>query len=372
MKKAIILLFVGILIVFSLVFVGCAKKEKVIKIGVITSLTGQSAKYGINALNGIKIAEGEINSKDGINGKLIKLIIEDDASKSLFSVSAFKKLSEIDGVETIIGPISSSSSMVCSPIANNLRKILFSPSAATPDFSSMNDFTFRNRVSAKYEIEKLAQIAFNRFKLKRIAILFVNNDYGLGNKNYFDSEFNKLGGKISIIEVFTEGSSDFRTQLTKIKKTNSDGYFIVGQGSEGGYILKQARELNIIGQFFSTITIQSSEVLEIAGRTADGVVYVLPTFDPNLSNNAKKFQDNYFYRYDKSPDLFAANGYDALYILAETIKLVGNNADMIRQSLLNMKDFSGVTGITSFDDYGDVYKSLGVKKIINGEFETIE
>lgn len=357
-----------LLLSFAL-FISCGKKEEdVIKIGVLTTLTGESAKYGKSALDGIQLAVDEINNKGGIENKKIKTIIEDDGSENTKAVSAFTKLANIDKVAVIIGPISSSAAMVCSPIANNLKVVLFSPSAATPLFTSPQDFTFRNRVSSNYEIIELANVAYSRLGLRRIAILYVNNDYGLGNKNVFEVSFEKFGGKIVDTELFTEGSSNLRDQLLKIQRGKPNGIFLVGQGTEGGYALKQAKELGLKTQFLSTITIQRSDVLQIAGKAADGVIYALPTFDRNSSKKAKEFEEKYKNNYNTEPDIFSGNGYDAVYIVAKAIELGGYTAEGIKSALFKIKNFDGVTGNTTFDSNGDVTKPIAVKIIKNNKF----
>jgi len=260
---------IGIVVVVALAIVlivtQTKKEPEEIKIGVLTTLTGASARYGQSALNGIQMAVEEINTKGGIKGKQIKLIIEDDGSESSRAVSAFRKLANIDKVPVIIGPISSSAAMACSPVANKLKVVLFSPSAATPAFTSPNDYTFRNRVSAEFEIAELAEVAYQKLHLRKVAILYVNNDYGLGNKEYFEKAFKDVGGNIVLIETFDEGATDLRSQLTKIKERESeiDAIFVVGQGSEGGYALRQASELAIKTQFLSTISIQRADVLQL-------------------------------------------------------------------------------------------------------------
>lgn len=358
-----------ILLAFMLGSFGCAKKEpQDIKIGVLTSLTGESARYGQSAFNGIQIAVEEINNKGGIKGSQIKLIIEDDGSETARAVSAFTKLASVDKVPVIIGPISSSAAMACSPVANKFKVVLFSPSAATPAFTSPNDYTFRNRVSSEFEISELAKVAHEKLRLKRVAILYVNNDYGLGNKRYFEKSFQELGGTISIAETFDEGATDLRTQLSKIKRLNPEGIFVVGQGTEGGFALRQARELGIRAQFLSTITIQRTDVLEIAGKSADGVIFALPTYDPKVSDRTAEYERKYKQRYSQDSDLFSGNGYDAVYVIKTVIETGGYSADSIRDALFKIKDFPGVTGNTTFDRNGDVMKPVSVKKIQGGKF----
>lgn len=361
-----------ILLLFIFLLPGCGKKEsKEVRIGVLTTSTGESAQYGESVLSGIELAVLEINSKGGIDGKRIVLLIEDDASDPTRAVSAFTKLATIDKVPVIIGPISSSAAMACSPAANRFKVVLFSPSAATPAFTSYDDYTFRNRVSSDFEITSLAQYAFTKLGLRRVAILYVRNDYGLGNLAPFRSEFEKLGGQIPVVQAFDEGANDLRAQLSVIKRSKPDGIFLVGQGTEGGYALRQARELGIQGQFLSTITIERDDVLKIAGNSANSVIFTTPAYGQIFSSNALAFDQAYRSLYHQGSDMFSGNGYDALYIVSKAIESGGYSANGIRKALLGIKNFPGVTGETSIDSNGDVTKPECIMKIEDGKFKEI-
>ncbi len=339
-----------------------------IRIGVLTTLTGPSAQYGQSALNGVLMAVEEINNKGGISGKKIDLIIEDDGGEVSRAVLAFRKLVNINKLPVIIGPISSSASMACSPIANQLKAVLFSPAAATPDFTSPNDYTFRNRISSKFEISELAKFSYQKLNLRNVAILYVNNDWGLGAKEYFDLSFREIGGSILASEAFAEGAIDLRSELAKIKTLEPDGIFVVGQGPEGGYALKQAYELGIKTQFLSALSIQRSDVLEIAGKAANGVIYSAPFYNPTHSKRSEQFERNYLEKFGQNSDLFSGNGYDAAYIISAAIEKGSYTAERIRDVLFTIKNYEGVTGNTSFDENGDVMKPISIKKIENGKF----
>ncbi len=223
-KSSVVLVVISILIAILMVFsFECAKKEeKDIKIGVISSLTGTVAPYGERAWEGIQLATDEINQTGGINGKTIKLLLEDDKSSANDAVFAFKKLIDIHKVPVIIGPVGSSQAMACAPIANEKKVVEFSPAAATPLFTDTGDYTFRNRASAALEVEVMADIAYKNLGLRKIAILYINNDVGTGFYPVFKKRFEFNGGAIAGIESFDQGSADVRTQLIKLRSLNPD------------------------------------------------------------------------------------------------------------------------------------------------------
>jgi branched-chain amino acid transport system substrate-binding protein len=228
-------------LVISLGMLGCTKKEKEIKIGLVTPLTGPVAPYGENVRDGCLLAVEEINQQGGIK---LKLIIEDEDNSSQDAVNAVQKLITVDHVPVIIGPVISSGLLAAAPIAEKNKVVLFSPSGMSDNIREAGDYIFRNRVSASQEAGVLAWYATVDLGLKNFGILRTDSDYGLSFANACRKIINEQGGKVFIEEVFEQGSTDFRAQLTKIKALNPKGLFLVGVPVELGNMLRQIRELN--------------------------------------------------------------------------------------------------------------------------------
>lgn len=357
-----------------LLLTGCTKNDnKTINIGVISSLTGTVSPYGVRAWEGIQLATDEINSSGGILGKKIKLLVEDDKSSSSDAVSAFNKLVNVNKVPVVLGPIGSSQAMACAPIANERKVVEFSPAAATPDYTNTGDYTFRNRASATLEVETMADIALKNLGMKKVAILYINNDVGTSFYPVFQKKFESDGGTIVGIESFDQGSTDIRTQLIKIKNMNPDGVYLIGHVTESGYALKQARELGLKMRFIGHLALEGPDLFKIAGNAAEGVIYTATGYDAHSTNpKVKAFEEKYRSKYNKDGDIFAATAYDAVYILKKAIEEGGYDAEGIKNALYRIKDFPGVTGSTTFDKNGDVKKPIMVKMVKDQKFVVVE
>ncbi len=366
MSKAlkIILGIVILVIIVGLVFVfGGEKKEKeAIKIGVILPLTGGASVYGVSAKEGIDLAMEDVDLNIG-------LIYEDSQCSPEKSVSAIKKLIEVDEVKVIIGHICSSAALATVPITEENKVILFSPGASSPKLTNAGEFFFRNRQSILEEVHKVAEIVKN-FNIKKAAVIYVNNDYGAAAKDIFVEQFDNSERNIVAIEAYQQDTTDFRSQLTKIKQQEPEAIFLAGLIKESPLIIKQSAELDIKSQFFSTIGIEGKELLEIAGDAAEGIIYTAPYFDIQSKDDVvRKFIEKYKTKYNKEPTyVFAANGYDALKILELVIKKCNINTDCIKNRLYEIKNYPGVSGLTTFDENGDVSKPTMIKTIKNGQF----
>lgn len=369
MKKGLLVITLAIILVFSVITASIA--EEVYKIGAILPLSGDAAQYGEWGKSGISLAIDEINSKGGINGKKIEIIYEDDAAEPKKGVSAVNKLINIDKVKVIIGPIPSTVTLAVAPICEKSKVVIMS-SSSSPAITKAGDYIFRNWPSDDFEGSAMANYAIKR-KYRKIAILHINNEYGLGVANVFKTEFSKHGEKVLITETYKQGTSNMRPQLIKIKKYNPEAIYLVGHAKENGHVVKQARELNIKAQILGTVGIEGPDLISIAGDSAEGLVYTAPAFDPDSQDPiVKAYQEAYMKKYGKKSEIFAATTYDATKIMALMIEKTGYNPDAIKDGLYKLKDYLGVSGKANFDRNGDVIKSVMFKTVKNKQFVPIK
>jgi len=342
-------------------------EEKDVKIGVVLELTGPLSRLGERSLKGMEMAVQEINAHGGVNNRTLKLIVEDDKSDPKEAVTAFQKLISQYSLRVIIGLTGSSIVMACAPIANERKVVLLSVGATSPLITNAGDYIFRNRLSGEAETKAMADFAVRILGIRKIAILYVNTDYGIGNKRSFEEEYKALGGEVLFSEGFAQGEANFKSILTKVKKVPIDGIYLLAV-SESGHALKQAKELGISVRFLSTAGVEGPDVLKVAGDAANGVIYTVQKFDPGSSEKSRLFREKYLQKYHEEPDLFAALGYDGINILAKVINDYGYDAEAIKNGLYGLTDFPGVTGLITFDKNGDIQAEVMVKIIQDGNF----
>ncbi len=358
-------------VVGILVYPKKTKEPEVIKIGAILVLTGPDAKAGQSAREGIELAVNEINSAGGIKGNLLEIVYEDDAGDPAKAVSAAKKLIDIDKVPAVIGPMWSSSVLAVAPIAEKKKVVILSPTASAPSITKAGDYIFRNTYSDVFEGTKDAEFAYKKLGYKQAAVIHINIDAGVEIVDVFQKKFEEMGGKVILREAYEPKTADFRSILLKLKDVNVDFVYLMGY-NEMGQLIKQMREIGIRLPILSTIMVEISDVLKIAGEAAEGIVYSYPSYDPEKGGAVvKKFAETFHKEFGHKPDPEAAFSYDAIKLLALAMKKEGFSSDDIKRGLYSIKNYYGVTGTTSFDENGDVIKPIGFKKIENGKYKWI-
>ena len=355
----IISIIIASLIVFSL---GCMKKsENEIKVGAILPLTGDNAIYGVSIKKGMDLGLEEVNKANGINGKKLVILFEDDQADPQKSVAAYKKLITVDKVPMILGGVFSASTLAMAPLAEKDHVVLFSPTSSAVEITQAGDFIFRIYPSDSYDGVFLADFASKVLKAKTVSILYMQVTSISAITKVFAEQFEADGGKVLDTIGYNEGDSDFRTQITRIKKSNPDVVFIPSYLRETAIQLKQMKELRLNKPLLAVSTFNDPKIFELAGNAAEGVIFSTPMFDPqSKESNIKYFVKSFFKKYNEEPNIWAGYGYDVVKIAALAIEKGGNKAEAIKKELYKINNYPGVTGNTSFDQHGDVKKELKI------------
>ncbi len=357
---------VSLCLLLSLLFLtGCATdrpKADVIKIGFIGPLTGDGAYWGLIEKNAIDLAVEEINEK-GINGKRLVVKYEDGKCNGEDALTAARKLVEIDDVHILLA----SCSQEIIPLASYTepRQILILGSyAASSQITNSGDFVFRNA----YSNLDYAQTMVNTIGANQtVAIVTEVTEFAADLRDIFKEEFGKKGGKIVSEENTPVGDKDASTYVTKILAKKPDAVFINPTGPATGIpILKELRKQGYNGKVYGNFFGGSKTVQELP--EAQGMIFFA---DPDVADTPRKAElfEKYKKLFGRYPDLEfpAASRYDAVYILAEAIRNVGEDAASIRDYLYAMKKFDGVLGQYHFDQNGDVVGITPSVRVIAGQ-----
>ncbi|HRP91005.1 MAG TPA: penicillin-binding protein activator [Edaphocola sp.] len=336
--------------------------KQVVKIGVILPLTGEAAPYGTKLKDGIEFA---FNLKNGKEQKF-ELIFEDSKGDDKLAISSYLKLKS--ETKFIIGPFNSSEVIALSQNINRDKNFLLLPTATSPQITGISKYIFRIISSDLFDSKVLSSYITTVDSLDKISIVYLNNEYGVGFANSFKNSLKE--NNITLVGEYAleNNVKDFRSIVSRIRNTDNESVVIIGI-NEIGYFLKQAKEQGLKSRFYSTGMIENPEVLNIAGESANGVVYTYPSFDLNsTSKSTTDFVKSFENEKKTTPSILEALGFDAFNLLFEAINEVGNDVEKVRSYFLTKGTFECSTGQLSFDENGDVIKPIGIKTIKNKEF----
>jgi branched-chain amino acid transport system substrate-binding protein len=292
-----------------------------IKIGVAEALTGNAAQYGVPIRKGFELAVGEINGSGGINGNKIVLVIEDEQGKKEEAINVFKKLIFQDKVLMLFGPTLSNSAQASDPVAQAAKVVVFGTSNTADGITSIGNYVFRNSVTEADILPVTLKVAAQKTGLKKVAVLYGNDDiFTKSGYDNFVKALQALKIPVATTETFAKGDVDFKPQLTKIKASNSDAIVLSALVAEGGPIMVQGRQLGIALPFIGGNGMNSPRVFELAKDSSDNLWVGSPWSVENPAPENKRFIAGYQKAYGALPDQFAAQAYDAIYIVAQALK----------------------------------------------------
>lgn len=383
--RKILVLTTVLSLIFSLAFAGCAKKEatkeeakepEVIKIGVVTPLTGDVATFGQSTKKAAEMAVEEINAAGGVLGKKIELIIEDDRNDPKETANVVRKLIDQDKVVAIIGSLTSKCSLAGMPIANSKKVPMISNASTNPKVTLTGPYAFRVCFIDDFQGQVMAKFAYEDLGARKAAVLYdIGNDYTKGLAEFFVKSFKELGGEIVAEETYQQTDNDFNAQLTSIKAKNPDVIFLPDYYQKVSLIAKQARGLGIKATFLGGDGWDSPELVKLGGDAVEGGYfsnhYSQQDPDPKTQEFIKKFEQ----KYGEKPDALAALAYDAVYFLVEGIKKAGKvDSVAIRDAIeqVGKEGFSGVTGKFTIDENRNPIKAAVVLKVEGGQFKFVK
>ncbi|RPH67024.1 MAG: ABC transporter substrate-binding protein [Myxococcaceae bacterium] len=339
-----------------------------ILLGEVGSLTGSEATFGISTRNAIELAIREVNAAGGVKGKKIEIRVYDNQSKPEEAAQAANRLINQDNVLLILGEVASSNSMAMAEKAQPAKVPMISNASTNPKVTEIGDYIFRVCFIDPFQGYVMAKFAHDNLKLTKVAVLRdLGSAYSQGLADVFERKFTEMGGKIVARETYTKGSTDFRSQLTAIKRASPDAIYIPGY-NDIGLIARQARELGVTAKLMGGDGWDSEKLFELGGSAIEGS-YFSNHYSPDDPNpRIQKFIADYKAAFGSVPDSLAALGYDAAMVAVDAIKRAPSfDRAAIRDAIAQTKNFPGVTGTITLDDKRNATKPAVVLEVGKGK-----
>lgn len=371
MRKVLSLTLISLLIVFSL----NVYAQETFKIGSPLPITGAGAAFGEKFKKAYQMAIDEINSKGGVGGKKLELIVEDTQAKPTLAVTASKKLMESDKVVALLGGWSSGVALAVAPFANENRIPYLLDHPALDDITRKGyTYVFRlqpttGMYSAALESFLLNAVYPKEKKKLKAAYLYVDNAFGQGVAKYgvlpfFDKNKDKFD--LVIKEAYDEKALDYKPLILKVKSANPDIIVLTSYLTDGILLAKQFKELGVKAKVISGTGAGHSmqDIYEKSGGAVEGYFTSGPWHgninDPKWKEWRKKWESKFGY----IPGEHEIEGYVAIYVLAEALKMVkAKDIDKQRQELrdalskIDMKTIFGKIKFENFDGYTNQNKA---------------
>ncbi len=339
------------------------------RIGCLLPLSGPFAVFGQEVLNGITL--GMLNVP--LDGKQIEVIIKDTGGSPEKAMDELEGLVKKQKVVGIIGPLSSKTAV---SIAAEAQKLGIPMVALTQHQNIVKEgnMVFRNFLTPTQEINALLQVAMGQWGLARFGILYPDNAYGRFCMNLFWDKLDEMGGSVTAVESYPTDATDFADQIKKMVglyhngKTadgkeappliDFDAIFIPDIYQRVAMIAPQLAFHDVLGiRLMGTRPWHSPQLLSLANNYLQGAVFSSGFAADSENPKVMAFVNDYRNNFGAIPGILAASGYDTIRLL-KTILTQGNlqTRNDLRQALVDLPVFDGVTGPFTFDTEGEARK----------------
>ena len=347
------------------------------KFGGLGPLTGEAAIYGNAVKNGAQIAVDEINAKGGTQ---IELMFQDDVADGETSINAYNKLLD-DGMQVLVGPTTTGAALAVSAKAYENRVFCLTPSASSTDVIDGKDDMFQVCFTDPNQGSGSATYIAANMPGKKIAVIYRNDDaYSQGIRDTFVSQAATEGLDIVYQGTFTKDTAtDFSVQLTAAQNAGADLVFMPIYYQPASVILTQAHQMGYAPTFFGVDGMDG--ILAMPGfdtTLAEGLMLLTPFSADAQDELTQNFVKTYEDKYGETPNQFAADAYDAVYILYQALEEANCTPDMSAEdvcealvAVMPTITYSGLTGTDmTWDSTGAVTKMPTAVVIQNGEYVT--
>ncbi len=370
-------------------------------IGCLLPLSGPYRKYGNRAMKGIELALSQFNSK--ATNPSIHLLIKDTGGNPDKAILAMHDLQN-DQVAATIGPIITAEAVATEAQHSGIPMITITQKE---NITEISDNIFRNFITPEMQVKAVVSYAAEVLEVKNFAVLYPEEKYGTHFMNLFWDEVLKYGGKIVGSEAYNPSHTDFKDPIKKLvglyyevpddlkeepdiekidteklKDENEEpepvvdfeAIFIPDAPNKVGLIIPQLAFHDIEDVYLLGTNLWHSK--KLVDMTKDYIQRaIIPDgfFPESTSVRVRDFVEKFEKTFAEKPGFIEAIAYDTSMILFQILRRPDvRSRNAIKNQLMHLKDFQGVTGLTSFNDKGDVKKELSLLRIKGDKFVELE
>jgi branched-chain amino acid transport system substrate-binding protein len=385
-RNFLLTVMVAVLLMLGLVFAPSSEADKLygktVKIGGIFSITGICAEWGMNGKIGAEIAADEINAAGGIGGVPIEISWYDAECKAGPAIPILERLAKQDEVLVVNGPCQSSICEVLFPKLERIKMVLISYCSSKPGLSALSRWGFRNSLTSDKLLDAGVKKWKERYDIKTAVILYNSEDAvsTVEGKKIIPVLFEKYGVKVLKMFTFQSQTMDFAPHMSEIKALNPDGIAVGSCYEAGARVAIEARRQGITAPLLGGACNTSPGLIEVGREAVEGyygatAAWIQGNPDSRMVEFVKEFKKRT--PGDQEPNHGSLRSYDNMYIIKKVMEEEGvtnrpedlaTDRDKIRRGWAKLKDFPGITALTTMDEVGDGVGDPWVLAVEGGKF----
>ena len=342
-----------------------------IKIFNVVELSGTGATAGTMFKSGIELAVKDVNASGGILGRKLEVTNMDTQTNPGIAKALVVRAID-DGAFAIFGPVFSGSILISQTETRRAEIPNFTAAAGALVTQQGSPYIFRTGLTQVNSMPKAARYIARNLKVKKIAVLFVNNDFGKPGRDAIVGALKTHGVEV-VADISTEaGQLDFSAPIIKVKQAGAEAVFVYLNEEESARAVRELRKQGWDKPIVGDVTLLSQKVIDLAGDAANGVVgHSEMSADAPIAG-VKMVRDKFVKEYNFIPDHNGIKGYQGVYMLKAAIQKVGKFdrvavAKQLHGMTIKVADEPGVLMDVTFDDKGDIDRESFLIEIKGGK-----
>jgi branched-chain amino acid transport system substrate-binding protein len=321
-----------------------------IVVGVSGPLTGQYAQYGADWKRGFDLAMAEVNAAGGINGRPVQTDFQDTQSDPRQAVAIAQRFVGDPKVLIELGDFSSAASMAASPIYQRGKLVQFGFTNSHPDFTKGGDYMWSNAPNQADDMPALADYAIGKLGLRKLAVVYINGDWGKTSKDIFLKAAAERGATVVASEGYLPAEQDFRSTLVRVRDAAPEALILVAYYPDGAQVVRQARDMGLKQPIVATGSVYSPKFLELGGPAVEGVFTNANFFPGDPRPVVQRFVQGFQAMYGTEAGSYNARAYDAMVVATTVMRQFGADRQSIHDGLAKARDIPSVLfGTVTFD-----------------------
>lgn len=363
------------------ILAGCksgSEQANTLKIGVVTSLTGQTAAFGQAHKNGYTIAVQDLNAKGGVLGKPIELVYYDDQGKPDQAVQGVTKLVDQEHVPIILGAYTSEGTRAMVPAVTQKQVPLVIPTSVADNLMETGSpWVFRVCMGTGAYARATLDFLKNNGDPKTVAIIYENTNFGQSNDNSMREAVEKAGLKVVDEEAYQASSPDYKALLQRVKAKNPEVVYFASYLLDASTLMRQAAEVGLNPRYYTAAGTGFSAA-EFPTKDKGAGAYAEYTFSvsqwlPTAKwKGSKEFDEAFTKLTGAHPAYHAMEAYAALLVAVAAIQKAGNAQPSAIRDALRAVDISDTPfGPIKFDEHGQNAHPLLITQVLNGQYKVV-
>lgn len=330
-----------------------AQEKETFVIGCSLPLSGALVGFGEPMRDGATFAVETFNASGRLPDGTFELECFDSKADPKETINIGERLADQDNVIAAISDFSSTATMAAADTYERAGLVQITPSASHPELTKMNDWMFRASETTNVYVPPMADFIIGKLGQTKVAVIQVQTDWGIAVGDAFITRLEEQGGELVQHSVYKEGTTDFRSIITQLKRSAPGAIYLAMLEEEAANFAKQLDQLGMgdVPVVDSAVGVTPRSI-ELSGNSMEGW-YLATIFNPNNPDpNVQDFIEGFEAEYSRKADVWSAYGYDAATLIMEAAARAWpdvTRANIRDQLANNTKAYKGANGDLAID-----------------------